>query len=57
LHKFTIEKEKEGVFHSYKVVLVKIKEVRVETEVYRKPTDTGLYLNYNSNHPKAVKMA
>lgn len=51
---FTIEKEKDGCI-PFLDVLVKRKEGRVETEVYRKPTDTGLYLNYNSNHPKAVK--
>jgi hypothetical protein len=28
---------------------------KIETEVYRKPTDSRLYLQYDSNYPKAVK--
>jgi hypothetical protein len=51
---FTIEKDKDGCI-PFLDELVKRENGKIETEVYRKPTDSGLYLNYNSNHPKAVK--
>ena len=52
--KFTLEKEKdEGL--PFLDVHVKRKNNKITTEVYRKPTDSGLYLQYDSNHPCAVK--
>jgi len=52
--KFTIEKEVNGTI-PFLDVLVKRNNHKLETEVYRKATDSGLYLQYDSNHPKAVK--
>jgi hypothetical protein len=51
---FTVEKEVEGVM-PFLEVLVKRSNQTIKTEVYRKPTDSGLYLQYDSNHPKTVK--
>jgi hypothetical protein len=35
--------------------LVKRVDGKIVTQVYRKPTDSGLYLQFDSNHPGAVK--
>jgi hypothetical protein len=51
---FNVEKEVEGVI-PFLDVLVKGRNQKIETEVYRKRTDSGLYLQYDSNHPKTVK--
>jgi hypothetical protein len=52
--KFTMEEEKDGSL-AFLDVLVKKREGEATTEVYRKPTDSGLFLQYDSNHPIAVK--
>ena len=52
--KFTIEREKDQEL-PYLDVLVKRKNNKLTTEVYRKPTDSGLYLQYDSSHPYTVK--
>jgi hypothetical protein len=36
-------------------VLVKRSDNKIITSVYRKATDSGRYLNYNSNHPHSTK--
>jgi hypothetical protein len=36
-------------------VLIIRKEMTLTTEVYRKPTNTGRYLSFNSNHPPHLK--
>ena len=37
-------------------VLVKLYEGKISTDVYFKPIDTHLYLNFKSCHPKACKV-
>jgi hypothetical protein len=52
--KFTIEKEENDCL-PFLDVRVKRKNNKIVTEVYRKPTDSGLILQYDSNHPLTVK--
>jgi hypothetical protein len=51
--KFTMETEN-GILSFLDVKVIK-SNGRITTEVYRKKTDSGLYLQYDSNHPKPVK--
>ncbi|PNF26841.1 hypothetical protein B7P43_G17376 [Cryptotermes secundus] len=51
---FTMETESDNAI-SFLEVLVIREETALVTQVYRKPTHTGLYLNFNSNHPQDVK--
>jgi hypothetical protein len=52
--KFTMETEKEDILPILDVKVIKSNE-KITTEVYRKKSDSGLYLQYDSNHPKPVK--
>jgi hypothetical protein len=52
--KSTLERDKEGILAFHEVKIKKIHN-KLETAEYRKPTDSGLYLQYDSNHPKPVK--
>lgn len=54
--KFTKESEDNGVL-PFLDVLVMRRMNSVETTVYRKPTHTGRYLNYLSNHPSFTKLS
>jgi hypothetical protein len=49
-----MKKEVDGVL-PFLDVLVRRKENKIETEVYTKATDSGLYLQYDCNHLKTVK--
>ena len=37
-------------------ILVKLHDGKISTDIYFKPTDTHLYLNFKSCHPKACKV-
>ncbi|PNF42699.1 hypothetical protein B7P43_G14177 [Cryptotermes secundus] len=51
---FTMETESNNAI-SFLDVLVIREKTALATQVYRKPTHTGQYLNFNSNHPPHVK--
>ena len=52
--KFTIELEVEGCLPFLDIEVTRSKD-RISTRVYRKPTNSNLYLQYDSAHPKSVK--
>ena len=52
---FTMEEEEQGQL-PFLDVLVKRKGSNLTTSVYRKPTSTDCYLNYQSNHHPAIKL-
>lgn len=52
--KFTIEYEKDGKL-PFLDVEVKREGDKISTSVYRKVTDSGRYLHYDSNHPQCTK--
>jgi hypothetical protein len=49
-----METESDNVIAFLDVLVVREKTT-LTTRVYRKPTHTGRYLNFNSNHPSHVK--
>lgn len=51
---FTMEKERDNQL-AFLDVLITRTECRFKTSVYRKPTFTGQYLNFDSHHPYSVK--
>jgi hypothetical protein len=53
-NQFTIEIESGSAIAFFDVLVVR-EETTLATKVYRKPTHTGQYLSFNSNHPPHVK--
>jgi hypothetical protein len=53
--KFTLEQEKDGSLPFLDIVITR-RENQLETSVYRKKTDSGRFLHYDSNHPRSVKV-
>jgi hypothetical protein len=51
---FTMETESDNTILFLDVLVIR-KETALATKVYRKPTHTGRYLNFNSNHTPHVK--
>jgi hypothetical protein len=51
---FTMEVESDSVIAFLDVLVIR-KETTLATKVYRKPTHTGRYLSFYSNHPPHVK--
>ena len=54
--KFTYEKESEGKLPLIDTLIVKKEDGSVKLLVYRKPTHTDQYLNYESHHPLHHKL-
>jgi hypothetical protein len=53
--KFKMETGKNDILPFLDVKVIKYKG-KITTEVYRKKTDSGLYLQFDCNRPKPVKM-
>ena len=53
---FTLEEEKNQQL-PFMDVRVHRGQNKLKTSIYRKPTHTGRYLNYSSNHPVSAKRA
>jgi hypothetical protein len=51
---FTMETESESTIAFLDVLVIK-EGTTLATKVYRKPTHTGRYFNFNSNHPPHMK--
>ena len=54
---FTAEKEENGEINFLDCMCYRDQENKVQTKVYKKPTHTGQYGNYNSNQPYWVKIS
>ena len=55
--KFTIEEEKENCLPFLDTLIKRREDGSISVSVYRKPTHTDQYLNFNSNHPTSTKEA
>ena len=55
--KFTKEQEENNKLPFLDVLLTRTEDGTIETEVYRKKTNTDQILNYNSNHPSQHKIS
>ena len=49
---FTFEREKNGVIYFLDVLVITKEDRSFDTEVYRKKTDTNLYINWGAFAPK-----
>jgi len=54
---FTMEKEKNGSIAFLDTLITRLEHGQLSTKVYRKPTHTGKYLHFHSEHPLARKCA
>jgi hypothetical protein len=54
---FTLEMEQDGKLPFLETMTYEKEDKSIGFYVYRKPTHTNVYLNYNSFHPKAHKMS
>ncbi|CAI2731075.1 unnamed protein product [Schistosoma spindalis] len=54
--KFTMEQKSNDKLSFLDVVITRTDKVKLETQLYRKPTHTDQILNYNSNNPTAHKI-
>ena len=51
---FTVEIEKENKISFLNLLIIKNERNNIITDWFRKPTNTGRYLNFNSHHTKSV---
>ena len=54
--KFTCEPEKDGKLPALDVLLLRNNDGTLDTKVYRKPTHTNQYMNFNSSQPLQHKL-
>ena len=55
--KFTYELEKDKKISFLDVLITRTEEEGIETSVYRKPTNTDIYINWNAHAPPIWKIA